>query len=166
MKINQSGVLPLIFAMTLMQFPAIIIQTFLSGSQFDLFYGNYLAAGSAVYAVIYALLIFFFTFFYTQISFNPVEVSKNIQGNGGFILGIRPGKPTSDYLTKILSRITLFGALFLAMIAAVPTLMSSISAIAGGVFGATSLLIMVNVSLETTKQIESQMMMRHYKGFL
>jgi len=166
MKINQSGVLPLIFAMTLMQFPAIIIQTFLNTSEFANFYAKYLAAGSATYAVIYALLIFFFTFFYTQISFNPVEVSKNIQGNGGFILGIRPGKPTSDYLTKILSRITLFGALFLAMIAAVPTLMNSISTIAGGVFGATSLLIMVNVSLETTKQIESQMMMRHYKGFL
>jgi preprotein translocase subunit SecY len=166
MKINQSGVLPLIFAMTLMQFPAIIIQTFFQSSEFAKFYGNFLSAGSATYAIIYALLIFFFTFFYTQISFNPVEVSKNIQGNGGFILGIRPGKPTSDYLTKILSRITLFGALFLAMIAAVPTLMNTISAVAGGIFGATSLLIMVNVSLETTKQIESQMMMRHYKGFL
>jgi len=166
MKINQSGVLPLIFAMTLMQFPAIIIQTFFNESGFANFYETYLAAGSWVYAVIYALLIFFFTFFYTQISFNPVDVSKNIQGNGGFILGIRPGKPTSDYLAKILTRVTLFGALFLAAIASVPTLMKSLSAVAGGIFGATSLLIMVNVSLETTKQIESQLLMRHYKGFL
>jgi preprotein translocase subunit SecY len=166
MKINQSGVLPLIFAMTLMQFPAIIVQTFFQDSSFAKFYGNYLQAGTWVYAVIYALLIFFFTFFYTQISFNPVDVSKNIQSNGGFLLGIRPGKPTSDYLSKILTRVTLFGALFLAMIASVPTLMGSLSAIAGGVFGATSLLIMVNVSLETTKQIESQLLMRHYKGFL
>jgi preprotein translocase subunit SecY len=166
MRINQSGVLPLIFAVTLMQFPAILIQAFFQGSKFANFYGNYLQAGTATYAIIFALLIFFFTFFYTQISFNPIEVSKNIQGNGGFILGIRPGKPTSDYLSKILSRITLFGALFLAIIAAVPTLLNTLSTIAGGVFGATSLLIMVNVSLETSKQIESQMMMRHYKGFL
>jgi len=167
MKINQSGVLPLIFAMTLMQFPALIIGFFgKENGAFNLFYQQNLAAGTWVYAIIYALLIFFFTFFYTQISFNPIEVSKNIQQNGGFILGIRPGKPTSDYLAKILSKITLFGALFLALIAAVPTLMKTLSDVAGGIFGATSLLIMVNVSLETSKQIESQLLMRHYKGFL
>ncbi len=166
MKINQSGVLPLIFAITLMQFPAIIIQTYFPASSFGLFYGQYLSSGTAVYAVVYAILIFFFSFFYTQIAFNPMDVSKNIQQNGGFILGIRPGKPTSDYLSKILSRVTLFGALFLALVAAIPTLMKSLSAVAGGVFGATSLLIMVNVSLETSKQIESQLLMRHYKGFL
>jgi preprotein translocase subunit SecY len=166
MKINQSGVIPLIFAMTLMQFPAIIIQSYFPDTGVGRFYGNFMSAGTWVYAIIYAVLIFFFTFFYTQISFNPVDVSKNIQQNGGFILGIRPGKPTSDYLAKILSRVTLFGAIFLALIAAVPTLMKSLSAVAGGIFGATSLLIMVNVSLETSKQIESQLLMRHYKGFL
>ncbi|MEX1308264.1 MAG: preprotein translocase subunit SecY [Eubacteriales bacterium] len=167
MKINQSGVLPLIFAMTLMQFPALLIEFFTQETDaIAIFYSKFLAAGTGTYAVIYALLIFFFTFFYTQISFNPIDVSKNIQQNGGFILGIRPGKPTSDYLSKILSKVTLFGALFLALIAAVPTLMKSLSDVAGGIFGATSLLIMVNVSLETTKQIESQLLMRHYKGFL
>ncbi len=167
MKINQSGVLPLIFAMTLMQFPALLIGFFAKDTApISVFYKTHLAAGTGVYAFIYALLIFFFTFFYTQISFNPIDVSKNIQQNGGFILGIRPGKPTSDYLAKILSKVTLFGALFLALIAAVPTLMKALSTVAGGIFGATSLLIMVNVSLETTKQIESQLLMRHYKGFL
>jgi len=166
MKINQSGVLPLIFAMTLMQFPAIIIQTYFPSTAIGQFYGQYLSASTWAYAVVYAILIFFFTFFYTQIAFNPMDVSKNIQQNGGFILGIRPGKPTSDYLSKILTRVTLFGAIFLALVAAVPTLMKSLSDVAGGIFGATSLLIMVNVSLETSKQIESQLLMRHYKGFL
>ena len=111
----------------------------------------------------YALLILFFSYFYSQIAFNPVDVSKNLQQNGGFIPGIRPGKPTSDYLAKILSRITLFGAIFLAIVAAVPTFFTFMTGVTS-VFGATSVLIMVSVALETTKQLESQMMMRHYKG--
>ena len=126
---------------------------------------QWLGSGTVIYAIVYALLILFFTYFYSQIAFNPIDVSKNIQQYGGFIPGIRPGKPTSDYLAKILGRITVFGAIFLAIIAAVPTLFSTISGM-NTAFGATSLLIMVSVSLETTKQIESQMMMRHYKGFL
>ena len=118
-----------------------------------------------LYLGVFALLIFFFTFFYSQATFNPPDVAKNLQQNGGFIPGIRAGKPTSDYLTKILTRVTLFGALFLAIVATIPT---GLSALAGfsSPFGATSLLIMVSVSLETTRQLESQMMMRHYKGFL
>lgn len=164
MKVNQSGVMPLIFAMTLIQFPGMIAQ-FWPESDFFLWYQRWLGSGTAIYAVIYALLILFFTYFYSQIAFNPIDVSKNIQQYGGFIPGIRPGKPTSDYLAKILSRITVFGALFLAVVAAVPTLFSTISGM-NTAMGATSLLIMVSVSLETTKQIESQMMMRHYKGFL
>ena len=124
-----------------------------------------MGTGSAIYAVVYALLILFFTYFYSQIAFNPIDVSKNMQQYGGFIPGIRPGKPTSDYLAKILSKITLFGAIFLAIVAAVPTVFSSATGMSSA-FGATSLLIMVSVSLETTKAIESQMMMRHYKGFL
>lgn len=118
--------------------------------------------------IIYALLILFFAYFYSQIAFNPVDVSKNLQQYGGFVPGIRPGKPTSDYLARILSRITLFSAIFLAILAAVPTLLGRIS---GGsslssAFGATSVLIMVSVALETARAIESQMMMRNYKGFL
>lgn len=162
MKINQSGVLPLIFAMTLMQFPTIIAQLF--GSDIS-GYEKIMGADKPLYLVVFALLIFFFTFFYSQATFNPPDVAKNMQQNGGFIPGIRAGKPTSDYLTKILTRVTLFGALFLALVATIPT---GLSAIAGfkSAFGATSLLIMVSVSLETTRQLESQMMMRHYKGFL
>jgi preprotein translocase subunit SecY len=164
MKVNQSGVMPLIFAITIMQFPAMIAQ-FFPDSGFYVFYTQYLGAGSPAYVIIYALLILFFTYFYSQIAFNPIDVSKNIQQNGGFIPGIRPGKPTSDYLAKILTRITFFGAVFLAAVAAIPSAFASLTGI-DAVFGATSLLIMVSVALETTRQLEAQLMMRHYKGFL
>ncbi len=168
MKVNQSGVMPLIFAMTLIQFPGMIAQ-FWPESDFYLWYNTYLGSGSWIYMLVYGLLILFFTYFYSQISFNPIDVSKNMQQHGGFIPGIRPGKPTSDYLARILSKITFVGAIFLAVVAAVPTVLATTSATgaaAAQAFGATSLLIMVSVALETTKQIESQMMMRHYKGFL
>jgi len=163
MKINQSGVLPLIFAMTLVQFPTIIMQL-IPGANPDK-YQAIMGPDKILYLAVFALLIFFFTFFYSQATFNPPDVAKNMQQNGGFIPGIRAGKPTSEYLAKILVRITLFGALFLALVATIPT---GLSAVAGfqSAFGATSLLIMVSVSLETTRQLESQMMMRHYKGFL
>ncbi len=163
MKINQSGVLPLIFAMTLVQFPLIIMSFTSAESQAG--YSAIMGTDKPLYLILYALLIFFFTFFYSQVTFNPVDVSKNLQQNGGFIPGIRAGKPTSDYLQKILVRVTLFGAIFLAIVATVPT---AFTAIAGfnSAFGATSLLIMVSVSLETTRQLESHLMMRHYKGFL
>ncbi len=164
MKVNQSGVMPLIFAITIMQFPAMIAQ-FFPDSGFYVFYQQYLGNGSPAYVIIYALLILFFTYFYSQIAFNPIDVSKNIQQNGGFIPGIRPGKPTSDYLAKILARITFFGAVFLAAVAAIPSAFASLTGI-DAVFGATSLLIMVSVALETTRQLEAQLMMRHYKGFL
>lgn len=164
MKVNQSGVMPLIFAVTILMLPGMIGQ-FWPDSGFYQWYLQYAGPDTWIYAVVYALLILFFSYFYSQIAFNPVDVSKNLQQNGGFIPGIRPGKPTSDYLAKILSRITLFGAIFLAIVAAVPTFVTGLTGVAS-VFGATSLLIMVNVALETTKQLESQMMMRHYKGFL
>lgn len=164
MKVNQSGVMPLIFAMTFVQFPGMIAQ-FWPNSGFYQWYTEFLGTGSWLYAIIYALLIMFFTYFYSQIAFNPVDVSKNMQQYGGFIPGIRPGKPTSDYLASILSRLTLFGAVFLAFVAAVPTLFSTMLG-STSVFGATSLLIMVSVALETAKTLEAQMMMRHYKGFL
>ncbi|MEF9989790.1 MAG: preprotein translocase subunit SecY [Christensenellaceae bacterium] len=164
MKVNQSGVMPLIFAITILMFPGMIAQ-FFPDSGFYAGYTQYFGQGTVVYGIVYALLILFFSYFYSQIAFNPVDVSKNLQQNGGFIPGIRPGKPTSDYLAKILSRITLFGALFLAIVAAVPNFFNFATGVPA-VFGATSLLIMVSVALETTKQLESQMMMRHYKGFL
>jgi preprotein translocase subunit SecY len=163
MKINQSGVLPLIFAITLLQFPGMIMQFFSSGAKDN--YDKVMGDGKPVYLVVYALLIFFFTFFYSQVTFNSVDVAKNIQQNGGFIPGIRAGKPTSDYLQKILMRVTLFGAVFLALVATVPSVFTSMVGQQTSL-GATSLLIMVSVALESTRQLESHLMMRHYKGFL
>ena len=164
MKVNQSGVMPLIFAITILMLPGMIGQ-FWPESGFYAWYQQWAGPGTILYGIVYALLILFFSYFYSQIAFNPVDVSKNLQQNGGFIPGIRPGKPTSDYLAKILSRITLFGAIFLAIVAAVPTFFTFMTGVTS-VFGAASVLIMVSVALETTKQLESQMMMRHYKGFL
>ncbi len=163
MKVNQSGVMPIIFAVTFIQFPLMIAQFWPEGA-FYAWYTKYLGSGTAIYAIVYALLIFGFTYFYSQIAFNPVDVSKNIQQYGGFIPGIRPGKPTSDYLMRILGRITFFGALFLAIVAALPTLFSFAGL--SNVFSATSLMIMISVALETVDALESQMMLRHYRGFL
>ena len=165
MRVNQSGVIPIIFAITLINFPVIISEMAANGSPFHEFLKKYFSSSgaSAPYLIVYALLILFFTYFYSQITFNPADVAKNMQQYAGFIPGIRSGKPTSDYLQKILSRITLFGAIFLALVAVIPSL---VDATLFTIFGATSLMIMVSVSLETTKQLESQMMMRHYKGFL
>ena len=164
MKVNSTGVMPLIFAISIIQFPGLIAQ-FWPTSGFALWYGRWFSPASWVYMVVYALLILFFTYFYTSISFNPVEMSKNLQQNGGFIPGIRPGKPTSDYLARISNRITLFGAIFLALIATIP---SAILALTGNntPFTATGILIVVSVAMETTQQLEAQMMMRHYKGFM
>ena len=120
---------------------------------------------SVWYQLVLAVMIIFFAYFYTSITFNPVDIAKNLQQNGGTIPGIRQGKPTSDYLARISQRITLFGGVFLALLATIPTLVT----LWGGIqlpFAASSLLIAVSVSLETTRQLESQMLMRHYKGFL
>lgn len=163
-KANANGVLPLIFAMTFIQFPGMIAQ-FWPTSSFYTFYKTYLGSSTAIYFLIYAALIVGFGFFYSSITFNPIEMSKNLQQNGGFIMGIRPGKPTSDYLAKISGRLTLFGSLFLAVVAILPTLaLHGLGQTTS--FGATSVLIMVSVALETTSQLESHMLMRHYKGFL
>lgn len=164
MKINQSGVLPLIFAVTLVQFPA-MIAGLIGGKESEASFNAVMGSDKPLYLIIYALLIFFFTFFYSQVSFNTVDIAKNMQQNGGFIPGIRAGKPTSDYLQKILVRVTLFAAIFLALVATLPMGLSALAGFQIG-FGATSLLIMVNVALETTRQLESHLMMRHYKGFL
>ena len=164
LKANANGVLPLIFAMTFIQFPGMIAQFWPNGGFYKL-YTTYLGSTSVIYFIIYALLIIGFGFFYSSVTFNPIEMAKNLQQNGGFITGIRPGKPTSEYLGRISSRLTMFGSLFLAIVAILPTV-----ALRGlgetSSFGATSVLIMVSVALETTEQLESHMLMRHYKGFL
>lgn len=163
-KVNSSGVMPLIFAISIIQFPS-IFASYWPTSGFALWYGKWFSASSWLYMVVFALLILFFTYFYTAISFNAPEISKNLQQNGGFIPGIRPGKPTADYLQRISNRITFFGAVYLALIATIP---SAVLAITGSSapFTATGIMIVVSVALETTKQLESQMMMRHYKGFM
>ena len=167
MKVNQSGVMPLIFASTFLQFPAVIAQFWGPDSGFYVWWNRAMAPGSVWYMLILLLLIFFFAYFYSQIAFNPIEVSKNMQQSGGFLPGIRPGKPTSDYLAKVLSRVTMFGAIFLAIVAAVPTLLTQFTSVSAfSAFGSSSVLIMVSVALETSKALESQIMMRHYKGFL
>ena len=168
MKANANGVMPLIFAITLMQVPSMILQ-FWPNSGFYTFYHKWLAAGTPIYYVVYALLIVGFAYFYSTISFNPVEISKNLQQNGGFIPGIRPGKPTGDYLMKISNRLTLFGAFFLMCLAIIPAVLLYLFGLSNtmlNAFGPTSVLIMVSVALETTEQLESLMLMRHYKGFL
>jgi len=167
-KVAMAGVMPIIFAMSILSFPATIANLVGAQPAANTFWGKFLGLFSQthwVYAVIYFLLIIFFTYFYTSIQFNPIEIANNMKRNGGFILGIRPGKPTSDYIQKILTRVTLIGAFALGIIAVIPVLISVFTGTSIGV-GGTSVLIVVSVALETVKQIESQMLMRHYKGFL
>ena len=168
-KVNQSGVIPIIFALSLLQFPLTITYFLNSDSGFTAFVSKWLSPsgnpGVWVYGVLNVLLIIFFTYFYNQITFNPVEIADNLKSNGGFIPGIRPGKATSDYLAKVTSRITIVGAIFLAAIATLPTILSAFTSL-NIHFGGTSLLIAVGVALETVRVLENQMMMRNYQGFL
>jgi preprotein translocase subunit SecY len=164
MKVNQSGVIPIIFAVSLLMFPMTIAQFFPESSFYEFLRLNF-SQSSVIYNILYALLIIFFTYFYTSVIFNPVEVADNMKRNGGFIPGIRPGKPTSEYLERTMSRITIAGAVFLAFIAVLPNIILGFGSL-NLAFGGTSLLIAVGVSLETMKQIEAQMVMRHYQGFL
>ena len=164
MKVNSSGVLPIIFAVSILSLPQ-TIGFFFPESGFYRFIQEHFNQQSVAYGVAYALLIVFFTFFYSQISFNPVEVANNLRQYGGFVQGIRPGKPTSDFLIRISNRITLVGSLFLAAVAIIPIIVARLTGIPMYLQG-TSILILVSVSLETSKQLEAQMLMRHYKGFL
>ena len=166
-KVSMAGVIPIIFAMSIMAFPGTIAQFIpnFGKTWFGQFFTNWLGYGTLIYGLMYFVMIIFFTYFYTAIYFNPIEIANNMKKNGGFIPGIRPGKPTSDYVNKVLSRITLAGAVFLGLIAVLPLLMSKLPGMNIGL-GGTTLLIVVGVALETVKQIESQMLMRHYKGFL
>lgn len=168
-KVNQSGVIPIIFALSLLQFPLTITYFTPADSGFTTFITKYLSPngnpGVWIYAILNVVLIIFFTYFYNQITFNPVEVADNLKANGGFIPGIRPGKATSDYLQKVTSRITVVGAIFLAVIATLPTILSTLTGLHLH-FGGTSLLIAVGVALETVRALENQMLMRNYQGFL
>ena len=168
-KVAGAGVIPIIFAMSIMAFPGTIASFFGKTAQSGGFWGAFLwvfSGQSWIYAVLYFLLIIFFTYFYTAIQFNPIEMSINMKKNGGFIPGIRPGRPTSDYIARVLSRVTLAGAFFLAFIAVIPIFMNLGLHISNFSIGGTSLLIVVGVALETVQNMESQMLMRHYKGFL
>ncbi len=164
LKVNQAGVMPVIFAMSLISFPT-QIASFFPNSGFYIFMTRYFDWGTIGHSLLYAILIIGFTFFYTAISFNPIEVSNNIKKYGGFIPGIRPGKPTADFIMKSLNKVTLVGAIFLAVIAIVPILLLKVINIPV-YFGSTSLLIVVGVAMDTVKQIEAQMIMRNYQGFL
>ena len=165
-KVAMAGVIPIIFAMSILAFPSTIM-SFTGGMPTTGFWGAFWRQVTSgwVYIALYFLLILFFTYFYTAIQFNPIEIANNMKRNGGSIPGIRSGKPTSDYISRILTRITLAGAIFLAVVACVPMVLGQVVGFNISI-GGTSLLIMVGVALETVKQIESQMLMRHYKGFL
>ncbi|MBE5736715.1 MAG: preprotein translocase subunit SecY [Clostridiales bacterium] len=169
-RVNSTGVMPIIFAMSLLSFPQLILSIFVNTAEnkFYQWYSEWLGTGSWLYIILVGLLITFFAYFWTQVTFNPEDVSKNIQQNGGFIQGIRPGKQTADYLKKISNRITLFGAMFLSIIAIIPSLLfKSISAGSlVGAFSATGLLIVVSVAIEFDKSLEAQLLVKNYKGFL
>lgn len=168
LKVNQAGVIPIIFALSILQFP-LTIMYFFPNTAFYSFCEKYLSPGGNpgvwVYAVLNVLLIIFFNYFYTAVTFNPVEVAQNMKANGGFIPGIRPGKATVEYLNRVMSRISIVGALFLAVIATMPTVLSEYTGLDIR-FGGTSLLIAVGVALDTMRQLENQMVMRNYQGFL
>ena len=177
LKLAMAGVMPVIFASSFMTFPAMVISMFvkdistLNGFWAGVYKFSIATSSSSVgwgyslaNAIVYLILIMGFTFFYTYATFYPAEVSNNIKKNGGFIPGIRAGKPTTDYLSSVISKLTIFGGLFLAVIAIIPMLLRFTSLNVS--FGGTSILIVVGVALETVQQLESQLVMRHYKGFL
>jgi len=165
LRVNQAGVIPIIFASAILLFPATIAQ-FFQNIAFMKSISEALSPGQPLYLILYAILIVVFTFFYTAITFNPANMADNMKKYGGFIPGIRPGKNTTVYIDHIMTRITLSGALFLAIIAILPNILIKITGITTFYFGGTSLLIMVGVALETVQQIESHMLMRHYEGFI
>ncbi len=166
MKVNMSGVMPVIFAQSIVSLPATITQLVGATGAFATYISK---TNTWTYVIFYALLIVFFGYFYSTIQFNPIEISNNLRKNGGFIPGYRPGKPTSQFIQKVLNKITLFGSIYLCIIAAVPyiiSIYSNVSRQVGLSLGGTSIIIVVGVALETVQALESQMLMRHYKGFL
>ena len=168
MKVNMSGVLPIIFAQSIAMIPS-TIAAFCKQPKEGTFWNTFLSvfnSTSALYAVIYFLLIIMFSYFYATIQFNPVEVANNLKKNGGFIPGFRPGKPTADFILKVLNKITMFGALYLSIVAIAPIITGNLFGYSSLAIGGTSVIIVVGVALETVNALESQMLMRQYKGFL
>ena len=169
LKVNMSGVMPIIFAQAIASLPSTIGMFFGKSVESEGGWGVFLRVfdtTSVVYIIVYFLLIVGFSYFYSTMQFNPVEVANNLKKNGGFIPGFRPGKPTADFIHKVLGKITMFGALYLAVIAIAPIVTGAIIGVSSLAIGGTSVIIVVGVALETTKAMEAQMMMRHYKGFL
>ena len=167
MKVNMSGVMPIIFAQSIASLPATICM--LVGGRTDSGFMKVFDSGTISYAIIYFALIIFFAYFYATIQFNPIEVANNLKKNGGFIPGYRAGKPTSEFIQRVLNKVTLFGALYLGVIACVPIIISAVSPAAkatGISLGGTSIIIVVGVALETVQALEQQMLIRNYKGFL
>jgi preprotein translocase subunit SecY len=167
LRVNQAGVIPIIFASSLLMFPATIAQFFHSGGMEIL--QDWLNPGAMLYNIFYVVLIIFFAYFYTAITFNPIDVADNLKKYGGFVPGIRPGRPTAEYLDRVMTRITLPGSIALAFVAIVPTLINrgmQVDYLTASFFGGTGLLIVVGVALDTVQQIESHLLVRHYDGFM
>ena len=165
MKVNMSGVMPIIFAQSIASLPA-TIGAFMGWTEDNSGMMRLFDTSKPFYSIMYFVLIVGFSYFYATMQFNPIEVANNLKKNGGFIPGFRPGKPTADFITKVLSKITMFGALYLSVIAIAPIITGNIFGYSSLAIGGTSVIIVVGVALETTKQMEAQMLMRHYKGFL
>ena len=165
-KVTMSGVMPVIFASSILSIPSTIRMFITNPSGFWEGFFNAFSTSGWLYSVLYLLLIIMFAYFYMTIQYNPIEMANNLRANNGTIPGIRPGRPTAEFISKILSKVTLIGAIFLAVVAILPIIYGNLTGMHGLTMGGTSVIIMVGVALETVKQIESQMMMRHYKGFL
>jgi preprotein translocase subunit SecY len=167
-KVSMSGVLPVIFAQSITSLPATVMA--FTGRPTEGFWGfmntYFFSETSVVYCVVYFLLIIGFSYFYATIQFNPIEVANNLKKNGGFVPGFRPGRPTAEFLGKVLNRLTFFGAIYLGIVAILPIIVENITGIVNISVGGTSVIIVCGVALETVKMIENQMLMRHYKGFL
>jgi len=165
LRVNQAGVIPIIFASSFLMFPQLMAEWF-AGNVVSQFFLQYFSWGSLLHTIAYATLIIGFTFFYTAVIMNPIDVADNIKKYGGFIPGIRPGRPTAEYITRVMNRITLSGAVFLALIAILPSFVLLTTGIPNIYFGGTALLIAVGVALDTMKQVESHLLMRSYQGFI
>ena len=168
MKVNMSGVLPIIFAQSIAMIPSTIAAFCKQPEEGTFWYGflNAIDTSSVVYMIFYFLMIIAFSYFYATIQFNPIEISNNLKKNGGFIPGFRPGKPTSDFIRKVLNKVTLFGAIYLGIVAILPLIIGKVVNVSALSIGGTSVIIVVGVALETVQALESQMLMRQYKGFL
>ena len=166
-KVSMSGVLPVIFAQSICSIPATIC-TFMgiNANSGNWWYDNLWSPNSWAYAMVYFLMIFFFSWFYATIQYDPVEIANNLQKNGGFIPGFRPGKPTAEFIQKVIGKIVIFGAIYLGIVALMPIVAGNLLGVTNMSIGGTSVIIVVGVALETVKAIEAQMLMRHYKGFL